>query len=90
MSPDLLPCWIYRSPRKAEMYLYVVKEDDFDAVPPELLERFGTPEFVMQLDLHCDRKLAREDIDTVMINLDNRGFHLQMPPKLEPYLYEGE
>lgn len=72
------------------MYLYMVKEDDFNPVPPGLLERFGTPEFVLQLDLHRGRKLARDDVETVMINLVNRGFHLQMPPKLEPFLYEGD
>lgn len=90
MPPDRLPCWIYRSSRKAEMYLYVTNEDDFNKVPSDLLERFGTPEFVMQLDLHDTLNLARENINTVMSNLAAQGFHLQLPPKLEPYLYEGD
>jgi uncharacterized protein YcgL (UPF0745 family) len=72
------------------MYLYVTEEDGFDRIPPELLEQFGAPEFVIQLELHGDRKLAREDVTAVMNNLADHGFHLQLPPKLEPYLYEGE
>jgi len=84
-----LNCWIYKSPRKDEMYLYLATEEDFDLVPRELLEHFGTPQFVMQLALDSTRPLAREDVARVMTNLREQGFHLQMPPKLEPYLYHG-
>lgn len=72
------------------MYLYVTEENGFDRVPTLLLEQFGPPEFVIQLDLHDNRKLAREDVTMVMNNLVAHGFHLQLPPKLEPHLYEGE
>jgi len=91
MSPaDELPCWIYRSPRKQEMYLYLGVEDDFTCVPAELLHRFGEPAKVMQLSLHAQRKLAREDVTKVMENLRTLGFHLQMPPKMQVDLYEGD
>ena len=91
MSPaDELPCWIYRSPRKQEMYLYLGVEDDFTCVPAELLRRFGEPAKVMQLSLHAQRKLAREDVAKVMENLRTLGFHLQMPPKMQVDLYEGD
>lgn len=72
------------------MYLYLAAEDDFDRVPSALLERFGRPEFVMQLELHAGRALAREDVHSVMHNLREQGFHLQLPPKLIPDLYEGD
>lgn len=85
-----LPCWIYRSPRKPEMYLYLREEDDFSQVPEPLLKHFGAPVRVMQLTLSPDLRLAREDIATVMENLRSRGFHLQMPPKLQVDLYEGD
>ncbi len=85
-----LPCWIYRSPRKEEMYLYLSEEDDFSRVPEALLSRFGTPLRVMQLTLTPKQKLAREDVDKVMENLRHQGFHLQMPPKLRVDLYEGD
>ena len=89
MSDLTLPCWVYRSPRKQEMYLYLAEEDDFDLVPDALLERFGQPILVIELELSAERKLAREDVDTVMANLRNQGFHLQLPPKLQPALYHG-
>ncbi len=85
-----LPCWIYRSPRKDEMYLYLSKEDDFASVPEPLLKRFGPPAKVMELTLTPQRTLAREDIAKVMQNLQTQGFHLQMPPKLQVDLYEGD
>jgi uncharacterized protein YcgL (UPF0745 family) len=90
MSQEQLLCWIYRSPRKEEIYLYLRAEDDFEAVPEALLSRFGTPEKVMELTLSPQRSLAREDVTQVMENLRSQGFHLQMPPKLQVDLYEGD
>ncbi|MET0091712.1 MAG: YcgL domain-containing protein [Candidatus Thiodiazotropha sp.] len=85
-----LECWIYRSPRKDEMYLYVCREDDFSTVPEALLNRFGTPQRVMSLILGPERKLAREDVNQVLKNLESQGFHLQMPPKMDVDLYTGD
>jgi uncharacterized protein YcgL (UPF0745 family) len=85
-----LPCWIYRSPRKDEMYLYLREEDDFSSVPQALLSRFGSPAKVMELTLSSQRTLAREDVNQVMENLRSQGFHLQMPPRLRVDLYEGD
>lgn len=76
-----LPCWVYRSPRKQEMYLFLASQDGFETVPDALMKRFGPPQLVMRLELHADRCLAREDVVTVMANLRHNGFHLQMPPR---------
>ena len=89
MADDNLHCWVYRSPRKQEMYLYLAAEDGFDRVPDALLERFGEPVLVIELELSSERKLAREDVNQVMANLGGQGFHLQMPPQLQPELYHG-
>lgn len=86
---DTVPCWIYKSPLKEEMYLYVGEENGFERVPDALMARFGAPVFVMELELHEGRPLAREDVAQVMQNLTGQGFHLQMPPNLEPWLYHG-
>jgi uncharacterized protein YcgL (UPF0745 family) len=43
----------------------------------------------MELELHSDRTLAREDVTTVMANLQSQGFHLQMPPEIHPELRDG-
>lgn len=89
MAEDSLPCWVYRSPLKQEMYLYLAAEDAFDRVPAGLLERFGDPILVIELELSAQRKLAREDVTMVMSNLRTQGYHLQMPPQLQPRLYHG-
>ncbi len=89
MADNSLHCWVYRSPRKQEMYLYLAGEDAFDRVPQPLMERFGEPVLVIELELNPERQLAREDVIRVMANLSDQGFHLQMPPKLQPELYHG-
>ena len=82
-------CWIYKSPKKQEMYLYITRQDHFEDVPEMLLKKFGQPLFVMELELTPERKLARENVETVLNNLAENGFHLQMPPDLKPSLYHG-
>ena len=89
MAENNLPCWVYRSPRKQEMYIYLAQEDGFDTLPAALLESFGEPILVIELELSPDRKLAREDVGKVMANLRDQGFHLQMPPQLQPAMYHG-
>jgi uncharacterized protein YcgL (UPF0745 family) len=44
---------------------------------------------VIELELNPDRQLAREDVTMVMSNLRTRGYHLQLPPNLQPELYHG-
>lgn len=73
-------CSIYKSPRKNEMYLYVLKADALKRVPEGLLAVFGPPAHAFDLVLSPERKLSREDIATVLENLDKQGYHLQMPP----------
>ena len=72
------------------MYLYLAREAAFDEIPEPLLKRFGTPLPVMELELHPNRRLAREDVTKVIANLRGIGYHLQMPPNLVPDLYDGE
>lgn len=79
-------CSIYKSPRKNEMYLYVFKAEGLERVPEALLPFFGTPAHAFDLVLTPERKLAREDIVKVLENLENQGYHLQMPPAEEEYI----
>ena len=79
-------CSIYRSPRKNEMYLYVLKSDALERVPLELLSAFGKPQHAFDLVLTPERALAREDIHTVLANLEKQGYHLQMPPAEDEYI----
>ena len=84
------PCWIYKSLRKPEMYLYLADPQGFEALPATLRQGFGTPELVMELVLHPGRRLARAQTGEVLAALSGQGFYLQLPPKLEPHLARGE
>ena len=73
-------CWIYGSERHEGMYLYLGGDAAFDPVPMELREHFGSPSFVMTLELIADRRLARVDAGEVLRQLCENGYYLQMPP----------
>lgn len=73
-------CTVYRSDRKDYTYLYLLAGTVFDDLPEALKSAFGQPEFVIEIDLSPERKLASEDVNEVMQNLRENGFHLQLPP----------
>ncbi|WP_213877075.1 YcgL domain-containing protein [Pseudomonas sp. dw_358] len=79
-------CSIYRSPKRNEMYLYVLKSEALEKVPEGLLAVFGKPVHAFDLVLTPERTLAREDITLVLEHLDGQGYHLQMPPAEDEYI----
>jgi len=72
-------CYIYRCSAKADMYIYLNEKDDFACLPEELQKNLGLIEFSMELELDCNKQLAKENPKTVMDNLKKQGFHIQMP-----------
>lgn len=81
-------CDIYKSPKKDEMYLYVVKAEGLQRVPEALLQMFGKPKHYVTLLLTPERKLARAEASKVLAELSERGFYLQMPPAREDYMLD--
>ena len=79
-------CVIYKSAKKAQMYLFVKTRDDFSLVPEELMTMFGTPTLVTLTNLATKTKLAFADLEKVKINLNEQGFYLQLPPPQEDLL----
>jgi uncharacterized protein len=75
-------CYIYRSDRKADTYLYLREKDDFSEIPEELMRVFGEAEFSFEFDLTPDRQLAKENPNEVYNNLKQQGYHLQMASDL--------
>jgi uncharacterized protein YcgL (UPF0745 family) len=75
--------YVYKSLRKADTYVYLAARDDFERLPEPLRTQLGPLQFVLDVALTPDRKLAREDAATVRENLVLRGFHLQLPPRLD-------
>lgn len=78
-----MKCYVYRSSRKLDTYVYLPKKDDFSDIPDVLMKVFGAPEYALEFDLTAERKLAQEDSKEVLANIEERGFHLQMPAENE-------
>lgn len=84
-------CKIYRCAKQDGMYLYIHEDKSSDDLPEELIKMVKELTHTMDLELTPERKLAREDVNVVMNNLEEKGYHLQMPPDpLSPNLYRGD
>lgn len=79
-------CAIYKSSSKSETYLYIEKREDFSPVPEALLQMFGKPTFVMLFNLKGEKQLFRTSNNTVLNEIKENGFYLQLPPKTESLL----
>ncbi|NOR79959.1 MAG: hypothetical protein GQ529_03875 [Methyloprofundus sp.] len=79
-----MQCFIYKSNKKDELYLYLDKQDDFSSLPEAILKSIGQPEYVMQLEITPERKLARESATNVIKGIKENGFFIQMPPTIHP------
>ncbi len=78
--PPTVQAYVYKSLRKADTYVYLSARDDFARLPEPLRTQLGSLQFVLEVALTPDRRLAREDAAVVRENLVVRGFHLQFPP----------
>ena len=77
---------VYKSLRKNQTYLYLLKKDDFSGVPKPLMETFGTPKFVMTIPLIKREQLAIVDKRKLQSELELKGYYLQLPPPEENLL----
>jgi uncharacterized protein len=75
--------YVYKSQRKADTYVYLSARDDFECLPEPLRTQLQPLQFVLDVALTPERKLARGDAEAVRANLAARGFHLQLPPRLD-------
>jgi uncharacterized protein YcgL (UPF0745 family) len=72
--------YVYKSLSKTDTYVYLAARDAFDRLPEPLRGTLGGLQFVLDVELSAQRRLAREDPDVVRANLAARGFHIQFPP----------
>ena len=75
-------CQIFRSKKKDETYLFLAADQPFEELPEKLRATFGEPVYVMALKLFSESKLARVETQSVLESLSERGYFLQLPPKL--------
>ncbi len=84
-------CKIYRCSKQDGMYLYIHEDKTSNDLPEELIKMVKELTHAIDLELTPERKLAREDVNEVIKNLEEKGYHLQMPPDLlSPDLYRGD
>ena len=76
-------CFVYRSSRREQNYVYLGERDAFERLPDALRSALGTLQFVIEIELAAERRLAREDPAVVRANLAAQGFHIQFPPAFE-------
>jgi uncharacterized protein YcgL (UPF0745 family) len=74
-----MQCYIYKSSKKQNLYLYIQNKDDFSSVPEALFNSLGKLELIIELDLTPERKLAKEDPVKVIASLNQKGYFLQLP-----------
>ena len=78
-------CYVYRSDKKQDYYLYLDREFDQDELPedfPEaILGLLGELSLVVEFELGLDRKLPQAEASQVLADIDSQGFYLQMPKK---------
>ena len=74
-----MKCRVFRSDNKPESYLYVSASGNLDDLPAELLQMFGEPVLVMEIELSEKSRLARVDAFKVIEGLEQEGFFLQLP-----------
>ena len=79
-----MQAYVYKSRRKSETYVYLRERDGFGLIPEALRTSLGALDFVLELALTPDRKLAQTDPVVAHANLAERGFHMQFPPQDHP------
>jgi len=79
-----MQCYVYKSSRRADTYLYLAERDGFGLLPEALRRALGDLTLVLELDLAQRTRLARADIGTVRAKLEDPGYYLQVPPSQQP------
>ncbi|WP_024850280.1 YcgL domain-containing protein [Hydrogenovibrio kuenenii] len=70
----------FKSPKKEELYLYVLQETELEELPNELFVMFGEPVHVLDFELTAERKLPRADAKEILKAIEDKGYYMQMPP----------
>ena len=78
-------CYVYKSLKKSDTYLYLGRKDCFDVVPDRLRVLFGKPDFVLKFELTEGRTLSQADAGQVMTSLNEQGYYLQMPSQTRAF-----
>lgn len=73
-------CFVHKSLRKADTYLYLRRPDGDAELPAALRESLGPLQQVLELDLTPATRLAQAEAIRVIEALKQLGYYLQLPP----------
>ena len=86
-----IKCKIYRYSKRDEICLYRHESKTIDDLPEKFIFLVKDLLHVIDLELTSARKLAQEDVEVVMRDLEEQGYHWQMPTDpFKPNLYQGD
>ena len=71
---------MYKTSSHKNLFLYVSEVEGLSRVPQSLLCRFVDRLLVLNFELKVGNVLAKEDPEVVLRNIDQMGYHLQLPP----------
>lgn len=74
-----MKCYVYKSLKRPDTYLYLNRKGGFDALPDKMMDLFGGPQLVLEFELVEGRALAHADSAQVMTKLNEQGYYLQIP-----------
>jgi uncharacterized protein len=75
-----MQCVVYRSDRKLQTYLYLPATSSLASLPASIQQTLAPLVEIMRLELQKDSRLARQNAERVLVNLQTNGFHIQFPP----------
>ncbi len=73
-------CVVLRSPKKADTYLYLPKDADFEALPDVLQALFTPQQVAMNLLVKPEKKYARLTGAELLEHFNDPGYFMQLPP----------
>lgn len=76
-----MKCYVYKSSRRSDTYVFLGARDDFFSLLPDMLrQQLGALSLALELDLSPERRLAMADAAAVMASIADKGYYLQLPP----------
>ena len=75
-----MQCEIYKGRKKADTYIFLESPADFEKIPESIRNFMGELTLVMNLELSSETRLACETPEVVTKNIEDQGFHIQLPP----------
>ncbi len=83
MTKSNLDVVVYRSQKRADTYVYLPAGAEYDDLPDAFRDHFGEATAFLEFELHEERFLAQADAGAVLKALEEQGFYLQLPPRID-------